>query len=55
MVVIDKNTGKCYENLSQNDVANLIVVNRSTVHRWQKKYRVKDTDKWVIYFYAMKK
>jgi len=55
MVVIDKNTGKCYENMTKQAVADLIGVHRNTVLNWQLKHSVKNTKRWTIFFQAMKR
>lgn len=54
MVIIDKYTDKCYENLSNRKAASLIGVNRMTIHRWKLKANFKDTERWLIYFHTKK-
>lgn len=54
MVIIEKSSGKCYENLTNRKAAALIGVHRLTIHRWKRKASFRETDRWVIYFYAKK-
>jgi DNA invertase Pin-like site-specific DNA recombinase len=54
MVVIDTNTGQCFENLNASQVARIIEVNRVTVHRWQQELKTKHYQKWVVYLHACK-
>ena len=54
MVVIDQQTGKCYENLKQIQVASLLGVCRQTVSNWQKKHKVFEKNNYKIYLFAKK-
>lgn len=52
MVVINKDTGICYENLNQRQVANIVNVNRNTVRRWRRSVKIKEVGDYVIYLFT---